>query len=387
MNIVCASSVLFGKRAFSPLGTVRVLPDREIRREDLLETGALIVRSGTRVGEMLAAGTALRFAATATAGDDHVDRAALARLGIAAANAPGCNANSVAEAVLSVLAHSALEKGERLAGRTLGIVGCGNIGGRLARKAALLGMRVLRNDPPKARLDPDGGWVPLDRVLEESDAVTLHVPLTREGEFATAGMADARFFARMRKGAWFFNASRGGVADLAALAGALESGRLGAVWLDVWQDEPQLPEGFPSERVLFTPHIAGYSYEGRLEGTLACRRALCRFLGVADDGWRPSETEFPPPPPVVEPAGADAEETVLRTLAASSPLPVEDAARWRAAAEAAGGGEALKRAFDAFRKGYPVRREFAARRVRLPAGAEATRPVLEGLGFAVEAGA
>lgn len=379
VKIVCAASVLLGREAFSPFGEVRVIGDREIGHGDLVDAEALIIRSGTKVTEELIGGTGLRFIGTATAGADHLDFGAMARHGIVAASAPGCNANSVAEAVVSMLAYFSLRRGSRLCGKTLGVVGCGHIGSLVAKKAECLGLRVLRNDPPKARRG-GVGYVGLGEVLARSDVVTLHVPLTVGGEDATAGLVGGGFFAAMRKGAWFFNTSRGGVVAMDALAEA--RGRLGAVWLDVWENEPNLPANFPRAGVVFTPHIAGYSYEGRVAGTGACRRALCRFLGRREGEWGLGVLGKGG---VVDGLGwGCGEEALMKILLAVSVLPERDAGRWREVAEGLR-GVGLRREFDEFRRRYPVRREYGAYGVRVKRSASWLGGVLGGLGFTVEA--
>lgn len=382
MKVVCAQSVLLGKQAFADFGDVQILPDRNITREDLLDADALIVRSQTPVTAELLRGTRVQFAATATAGSDHMQVPALGGMGICMHAAVGSNANAVVEAVLGMMAHFALNTSTPLAGRTLGIIGCGHIGGRLAEKAGLLGLRVLKNDPPIAHANPSSkSFISLEDVLAQSDIITLHVPLTATGLFPTRNMAGYRFFNQIRPGAWFFNASRGGVVDLQALAHTLECRRLSASWLDVWEKEPHLPPAFPADIPAFTPHIAGYSYEGLLEGTLSCRRALCRFL-EKDDDWRPAPEDLPAPPPIwdIPTHGRNEDEILMQIIQAAAQLPAE-AATWQQ--QRAGlDPPQLTTLFDQTRRRL-FRREFSARRIRLPQASAALLQTLAALDFQV----
>ncbi|HLA64173.1 MAG TPA: 4-phosphoerythronate dehydrogenase, partial [Rhodothermales bacterium] len=256
-------------RAFARYGPVEVLPGRELTRDVAARTDVLLVRSVTRVGAPLLKETPVGFVGTATAGTDHVDTDWLAAHGVAFADAPGSNATSVVEWVLAALTALAVGQGGGLRGKTLGVVGGGHVGGRLAPRAAALGLRVLVCDPPLARAAEAAGhphaYVPYAHVLEEADVVTFHTPLTRPGERPdpTYHLLDARALARLRRGAWVLNASRGAVVDRQALLAALETGHVAAAALDVWEGEP-VPDTALAERVqIATPHVAGYGYDAK----------------------------------------------------------------------------------------------------------------------------
>jgi erythronate-4-phosphate dehydrogenase len=389
MKIVCAASVLQARPAFAALGEVAILPDRAIRREDLMDAGALIVRSKTRVGRELLEGTPVGFVATATAGTDHLDTAWLDRAGIAWTASPGCNANSVAEYAVTAMALLAAHAGEPLPGKTLGVVGCGQVGGRVAAKAGLLGMRVLRNDPPRAARRPPGDteeYLPLDAILPQAGILSFHVPLTDTPPFPTRHLAGCRLLGRLKPGAWLLNTSRGAVADTDALQLALASHCLAGCVLDVWENEPSgLPEPLERAALHLTPHIAGYSFEGLLNGTLHCRRELAHYL-EADSAWTPDASQLPPPPPPIrmDGRGRSPSELLAAVLAAACPIPADSAA-WRAQARTATGPDDLRARFDAFRKGYTARREFAAHRLLLEGFPEELVDLLGALGFQVHA--
>jgi len=278
--------------AFKRFGPVRTMPGRAMEPSDVAATDVLLVRSVTPVGPDLLDNTTLHFVGSATIGTDHVDRDYLRARDIPFAHAPGSNADSVADYVVLALLTLARRRGTRLRGRTAGIVGCGNIGGRLASRLQSLGMKVLRNDPPRARAEEEMGrshnFLPLDTVLRKADVVTLHVPLTTEGPNPTHRLADACFFEQLNEGAWFLNTSRGAVVDGAALRRAHERGSVEAVVLDVWEHEPTPDPALVETVDVATPHIAGYAYDGKVRGTKMLYDALCEQLGVESTWAGPS---------------------------------------------------------------------------------------------------
>ena len=381
MNIVCASSVWHASEAFSGLGDVRLLPDRDIRREHLLDADALIVRSKTAVGPELLDGTPVGFVGTATAGADHFDVPWLNQAGIAWSASPGCNANSVAEYVAAALVLLARKRAALLPGRTLGLVGCGQVGSRVAQKAAILGLRVLRNDPPLALQTGSADYQPLEAVLSEADILTLHVPLVADGPFPTRHLADCRLFEKLKPGAWFVNSSRGAVADSDSLQCALDHHLVSACALDVWEKEPELPDALKRTVDFLTPHVAGYSLEGLLNGTLHCYRELCHFLEV-EPSWTPDPRQLPPAPFVeIDAAHRSDDDVLAELLATACPIPEDDRA-WRAEMATDDSAE-LRRRFDRFRKNYQSRREFAAIRVHLSHASPALLDVVAAFGFQV----
>ena len=381
MNIVCASSVWHASEAFSGLGDVRLLPDRDIRREHLLDADALIVRSKTAVGPELLDGTPVGFVGTATAGADHFDVPWLNQAGIAWSASPGCNANSVAEYVAAALVLLARKRAALLPGRTLGLVGCGQVGSRAAQKAAILGLRVLRNDPPLALQTGSADYQPLEAVLSEADILTLHVPLVADGPFPTRHLADCRLFEKLKPGAWFINSSRGAVADSDSLQCALDHHLVSACALDVWEKEPELPDALKRTVDFLTPHVAGYSLEGLLNGTLHCYRELCHFLEV-EPSWTPDPRQLPPAPFVeIDAAHRSDDDVLAELLATACPIPEDDRA-WRAEMATDDSAE-LRRRFDRFRKNYQSRREFAAIRVHLSHASPALLDVVAAFGFQV----
>ena len=393
-RILVDANVPAAGSAFGALGSVRLLPGREITRAEVLGADVLLVRSVTALDAALLEGTPVRFVGTATAGTDHVDRAALERLGISFASAPGSNATSVVEHVLAALLAVASDRGEGLAGRTLGVVGAGEVGGRLAPRAEALGMRIVASDPPRAAAAEARGeahpYVPLDAVLAESDVVTLHTPLTTPSESAwpTRHLVDADAFAAMRPDAWFVNAARGGVVEAAALR--REAARRACV-LDVWPGEPNPDPETVRRAALASAHVAGYAADGKVRGTAMLAAALRRWLGGGVAPWDEAPALGPAPPPVSAPPAPDdvgdpaQQARWLDALARQAfDVRAEDA-RFRAALDAAGGGPqtggAAERAaaFAELRRTYPVRREWEHVRVTGEVPAPLRAAVVDGL--------
>jgi erythronate-4-phosphate dehydrogenase len=384
MKIVCASSVLLGREAFATLGECVVAPDREIKAATVHDADALIVRSKTDCNSALLAGSRVRFVGTATAGFDHFDTDWLTQAGLTWYAAAGCNANSVAEYIsAALLLQLGQRRGRKLAGLTLGIVGVGQVGSRVAHKARLLGMRVLLNDPPLAAKTGDPIYRPLEEILPQCDVITLHTPLEKKGPHPTFHLAGEKFFAQLKRGALFINASRGEVMETACVERALAQKTICDALLDVWEDEPNTSRELLAMAALGTPHIAGYSFEGRLNGTVQCHQALCRACGLTPN-WTPPRAITHPTLPLIETDAAqlDVESALARILLTAYDLPADDRAL---RAGASGEGKAWGEHFEKLRKHYPERREFAAHAVRLTNASPLLRELLRGFGFQVEA--
>lgn len=277
MKFVADKAIPFLEGLFEPNGVTVVYKDgRAISREDLLDAEVLITRTRTRCDASTLEGTAVRLIATATIGTDHIDLPWCAAHGIGIVSAPGCNAGGVMDYVFSSLYGIASRKAIRLQGVPFGIVGVGHVGSRVAEMARKLGFEVLLNDPPRAAAEGPDGFCSLDYLLAHAGIVTLHIPLDE----TTRGLADSEFFRKMRPETIFINAARGEVVDEAALLEALP--KLGAVCLDTWCNEPNVNPGLMDRVDIATPHIAGYSYQGKQNGTAAVVRAIARRYGFDD---------------------------------------------------------------------------------------------------------
>jgi erythronate-4-phosphate dehydrogenase len=357
MLTVVDENMPFATEAFSTLGKVRSLPGRKIQRSDVVGADILAVRSVTRVDESLLAGSGVRFVGTATIGTDHVDTAWLEQAGIGFSAAPGCNAVSVAEYLVAALFVLAERLNLRLENKSLGIIGVGNVGSRVLSRAKILGMRVVPNDPPLADKTGDTLYCPLEEALD-SDIITLHVPLTRQGLYPTHHLVNHDLLERVKPGAVLINTSRGPVVKSRALKTALDSGRLSAAVLDVWENEPEIDLELMHKTAVGTPHIAGYSFDGKVNGTTMIYRAACRYFDL-EPTWK-SEGLLPlPSRPVIRPVIKDQDREILLSGVVSSAYDIlADDRRLRLITQQEPGGRGAY--FDRLRKEYPIRREFAA---------------------------
>ena len=365
MRIVADDKIPFLKGVFEPYAEVRYLPGGAIRQEDLRNADALITRTRTRCNRELLAGTPVRFIATATIGFDHIDAAAMKELEIDWTNAPGCNARSVAG--YPPPPPPGLHRPPP--GRTPGVVGVGDVGRRIVETGEALGMRVLRNDPPRAEREGSAGFSELAQLLEESDFITLHVPLERGGAHPTFHLADEVFLNAMKPGAVLLNTSRGEVADNPALKRALLAGTLRAAVLDVWENEPEIDRELLAQVFRGTPHIAGYSADGKANGTAMAVQAVARKFGIEPlYEWRPSALPAPEPATIDLAAAASPEEQLALACNTACDLLRDDADLRRDPGR-----------FEQLRGNYRIRREAPAYTIR--GGSGEVRDTLKRLGF------
>lgn len=274
MKIVADKNVPFLEGVFEPFAEVVYMNGKEISREDLMDADAMIIRTRTKCNSDLLEGTKVSMIATATIGTDHIDLDYCRSKGIEVHNAEGCNAGGVLQYVFSALYGVAARKAIKLDDMTLGIVGVGHVGSLVEKMARYLGFKVLLCDPPRAEAEGDEKFCSLDYLLANSQIVTMHVPLNE----TTRNMADESFFAIMPTGSIFINAARGEVVDEDALMMALP--KFGAVVIDTWKNEPDINEELLDLVDIATPHIAGYSYQGKLNGTAASVQAVARHFGI-----------------------------------------------------------------------------------------------------------
>ena len=279
MKILVDENMPYARDLFSRLGEVKAVPGRPIPVAELADADALMVRSVTKVNGGLLQGTGIKFVGTATAGTDHVDEAFLQQAGIAFSAAPGCNAVAVVEYVFSSLLMLAERDGFALQDRTVGIVGVGNVGGRLQARLEAFGVRTLLCDPPRADRGDDGDFRSLDELVREADVLTFHTPLFKDGPYKTLHLADDALLSRLKPGTILINACRGPVVDNAALLQHLQAGQALSVVLDVWEPEPDLNVDLLNLVDIGTAHIAGYTLEGKARGTTQVFEAFSDFLG------------------------------------------------------------------------------------------------------------
>lgn len=361
---------------FASFGEIRRLPGRSIDRAAVMDADALLVRSVTRVDRALLEGSPVRFVGTCTIGTDHLDLAYFAEAGIAWSSAPGCNARGVVEYVLGALLALAERHGAELAARTYGVVGAGQVGGRLVELLRGLGWRVLVCDPPRQAAE-GGDFVALEEIIRRCDVISLHTPLTREGSDATWHLLDGARLDSLKPGCWLINASRGAVVDNAALKAHLAGGADLEVVLDVWEGEPLVDAELAPLCRLATPHIAGYSLDGKLRGTEQIYQAFCAWRG------EPASVrlaELLPAPWLGELVLHESADPAwaLATLCRAVYDPRRDDADFRRSL--VGAAEARRAGFDALRKHYPMRRELPELRVRLEGEGQELRRQLAALG-------
>ena len=274
IKITADRNIPFLEGIFEPYADRQYIDGKDIRHEDIIDSDALIIRTRTKCDRTFLEGTKVSIIATATIGTDHIDLEWCRENGIRVVNAQGCNAGGVMQYVFSALYGTASRKGIKLDGATIGIIGVGNVGKKVEHTARRLGFNVLLCGPPRAEKEGPEGFVSLEELLENSNVVTLHTPLDE----TTKGMAGAEFFARMKPGAFFINASRGEVVDEQALIEARP--KLGPVIIDTWNNEPNINRELLEMTDIATPHIAGYSFQGKQNGTASAVRAVARYFGI-----------------------------------------------------------------------------------------------------------
>jgi erythronate-4-phosphate dehydrogenase len=376
MKIIADENIPSVEQAFASLGEVTLLPGRSMQPEQVCAADILLVRSVTSVDQALLEHSSVRFVGSATIGFDHVDRMYLQQRHIGFATAPGCNATSAAEYVVSALLVLAERRGFRLPGKTVGIIGCGNVGSRVRKKLSVLGMRCVVNDPPLQGQGGHDDFVSIDEALQ-ADVITVHVPYTRDGNYPTHHLFDELLLRKLQPGAMFINTSRGAVTDNRALDRLLAERDDLSVVLDVWEGEPAINTSLLQRVDLGTPHIAGYSLDGKLRGTAMIYQSVCDWFGHPGR-WQAAD--YLPAGAVVD--LSEREEAAMLREAVFSCYDIRaDDARLRTMLALPSGEQPAY--FDRLRKEYPVRREFSATSVLLNDTDSGCDEVLRGLGFTV----
>ncbi|WP_078083935.1 4-phosphoerythronate dehydrogenase [Microbulbifer mangrovi] len=373
LNIVADENIPGLETWFQDLGRITRVPGRNMNRTQLEQADILLVRSVTEVNQALLEGTPVRFVGSCTIGTDHLDTHWLEQLGISWSAAPGCNANSVVEYVFCALA--ALDVDWR--DRSFGIVGCGNVGGSLQRKLRALDIPCKIYDPWLAD-NPDAAE--LHSVLQQ-DVICLHAPLVKDGPHPSLHMLDKKALAAIKPGAVLISAGRGAVVDNTALSELLDAPTPFTTVLDVWENEPDINLELLAKTDLGSPHIAGYSHDGKLAGTRMIREAVDAALSLpaAANKSDVQETADTQPRPVTTEATGYA---AMRELLLAMYDPRGDDQRLRAAADSARSGlQAMAESFDLQRKRYPQRLEFSHYRMQAPQLDAATRKQLAILGL------
>lgn len=295
MKIIVDNKIPFINEAIEKIADeVIYVPGKEFTPELVKDADALIVRTRTHCNRELLEGSRVRFIATATIGFDHIDTEYCRQAGIIWKNAPGCNAASVAQYMQCTLLLMQQQKGRKLSDMTMGIVGVGNVGNKVAEVGRELGMRILQNDLPREDEEGNAGFSSLQTLAEECDVITFHVPLYKEGKYKTFHLADAAFFRSLKRCPIIINTSRGEVIETSALLEAIETGLISDAVIDVWENEPDINLTLLYKVFIGTPHIAGYSADGKANATRMSLDSLCRHFGIqADYRIMPPEPEHP----------------------------------------------------------------------------------------------
>lgn len=378
MIIAADENITFWEETFSRQGTTKAYSAKELSPDNLKEAEALLVRSVTKVNRDLLEGTAVKFVGTATTGTDNIDEKYLKKRGIALASAPGSNSNAVAEYIVAVLLSLAPRKNFSLRGKTIGIIGVGNVGSKVVQKCQALGMKTLLNDPPLVRKTKDKKYLPL-KALFVSDVITLHVPLTYYGRDATFHMVDEKFLSQMKNGAILINSSRGNVVDESALLKTLKKKKLDSVVLDVWENEPNINIELLQHVDIATPHIAGYSLEGKVQATTMLYQALGHFFNK-EDNWSPISLLPPPEKGVIKiDCSSNCEEEIIAQVVKETYNPEADNSRLRKILSLPQNERG--KFFSGLRKNYPSRREFYNFKLQLKNCPVTLDQKLAGLGF------
>ena len=377
MKIVADENMPLVDSLFGELGQVQRLPGRLMTPEDVKDADILLVRSVTRVNEALLSGSRVKFVGTATIGTDHIDLDWLSESGIEFTSAPGCNAHSVVDYVISALVCLCQDDERMMKHLSVGVVGTGNVGRRLIQRLKKLGVVVKAFDPFVQ--SDDLPLTTLDDVLA-CDVVSLHVPITKEGDHPTFHLIDQTALEKMGSDSILINSSRGAVIDNLALKAHLKVHAGFKAVLDVWESEPEIDRELLDLVDLGTAHIAGYSLDGKYNGTHQIYTAACKFLGLP---MRKRLPQMLPEPDLVHvgfATGANFDDVFPRLVQVAYDIRRDDRLLRRAIAKT----DRISESFDWLRKNYPVRREFSSLTVKMRRNDTANTSMYEAAGFKVK---
>lgn len=374
MKIIIDDKIPYIKGALEPFAEVIYLSGKKTTPEVVKDADAIITRTRTICNEKLLAGSSVKFIASATIGFDHIDTNYCEKAGIEWTNAPGCNSKSVEQYIASALMVLAEKKGIILSDKTIGIIGVGNVGSKVALICEIFGMKVLLNDPPRARKEGAKGFVKLDEILEKADIITIHVPLIMDGGDKTFHLADDAFFAKAKKNPVIINSCRGEVAVKEVLKAAIRSEQISGAVIDCWENEPDIDIELLNLIDLGTPHIAGYSKDGKAKGTSMSVQAVSKFFGIGIDNWECTDIELPSGSTVIEIDGQNKTDQQILSEAILTTYDIRD------------DDQALRDSVESFEKlrgDYPVRREFPVYEIKAINLEQRMIEMLRDIGFRV----
>ena len=373
MKIIIDDKIPYIRGAFERVAEVIYLPGPKTTSEVVKDADVIVTRTRTGCNEKLLKGSSVKFIATATIGYDHIDTEYCDKAGIKWTNAPGCNSKSVEQYIASALMVLAKRKKLQLKDLCIGIVGVGNVGSKVANICRLFGMKVLLNDPPRERAEGSVDFVSIDKIKDEADIITLHVPLNTKGEDVTFHLGNEIFFSSLKLKPILINSCRGEVLDTDAVKKALKSGQLSGLVCDCWEHEPEIDLELLAMTELATPHIAGYSKDGKATGTQMSVAAISNYFGLGMNNWQPAGVELPTHP-IIELDGAEMTGPEIISTAILSTYDIQnDDLLFR-------NDPAL---FEQLRGDYPTRREFPAYTILAVNVGSNELEILEKLGFKI----
>ncbi len=377
MKIIIDDKIPYIRGAFEEVAEVVYLPGSKTTPEIAKDADAIVTRTRTICNEKLLAGSSVKFIATATIGYDHIDTDYCEANGIHWTNAPGCNSKSVEQYIASTLMVLAEKNGWNLSEKCIGVVGVGNVGSKVARISKIFGMKVLLNDPPRERAEGSEGsekFVNLQTIMNEADIITLHVPLNMKGEDATFHLGNETFLNGLKRQPVLINSCRGEVIETDAVKSALKNGQISAFVCDCWENEPDIDLELLSLTEIATPHIAGYSKDGKATGTLMSVQAISEFFGLGLENWKPTVVEQPAEPVFeLDGEGLSDQQIIAQAIIHTYDIRNDDTAFINNVAH-----------FEQLRGDYPTRREFPAFTIRIKNLNESILTKLQQLGFKIQ---
>lgn len=368
MKIIADKNIPYLKGIAEHFGEVQYLDGAAFTSESVKDADALIVRTVTRFDENVLQGSSVKLICSATIGYDHIDTAYCDSHNIAWTNAPGCNSGSVQQYVVSSLISIARKNNFELKGKTIGVVGVGNVGKKVARACQILGMRVLLNDPPRQQTEGGDEFVSLQTIKEDADIITFHTPLTKEGEYKTYHLANEEFFSSLKKKPIIVNSARGGIVDTDAIKSAIKNDLISGAIIDCWENEPHIDLEYLNLVDIATPHIAGYSADGKANATRMSLAAIAQFFKLDSNAISMVQEPKPASPDIDLTQFADSKNRVHDAILETYD-PAGDFSRLKSDPES----------FKRLRNEYPLRREYFAYKVSNATAEE--RELLNQLGF------
>ncbi len=371
MKIIIDDKIPYIRGAFEGVTEVVYLPGSKTTPEIAKDADAIVTRTRTICNEKLLAGSSVKFIATATIGYDHIDTDYCDNAGIKWTNAPGCNSKSVEQYIASTLMVLAERKNILLKDLCIGVVGVGNVGSKVARICKLFGMKVLLNDPPRERAEGSAAFVSLKQVMDEANIITVHVPLNMKGEDATFHLGNEEFLSGLKRKPIIINSCRGEVVDTQSVKSALKSNQISGFVCDCWENEPDIDLELLALTEIATPHIAGYSKDGKATGTQMSVHAISQYFGLELENWQPSGLEQPANPFFeLDGAGQSEQEIVAKAILHTYDIRNDDQDFRKNTVQ-----------FEQLRGDYPTRREFPAFTIVPKNIGKETLEILKKLGF------